>query len=133
MKRRIPSFLVLAMASTACTAEDMQPGPPGADDLWQLVSLDGAPFAARATLGFSDVASVRGQAACNSYAAPLTATWPAFGLGPVRATRMACPEAAAEDAFLSALAAMTAARLQDGQLILTAPDGHQMVFDAAQP
>lgn len=133
MKCRIPILLALAMASTSCTAEDTTDGPPGAEVLWQLVSLGGAPFDARATLGFSDVASVRGQAACNSYAAPLTATWPAFGLGPVRATRMACPEADAEDAFLSALAAMTAARLQDGRLILTAPDGLQMIFDAARP
>lgn len=121
------------MATTSCTAEDTGGGPPAPDALWQLAALDGTAFEQRATLAFSDAGSVRGQAACNSYAAPLTADWPAFGLGPMRVTRMACPDADAEDAFLAALAAMSEARLEDGMLILAGAGGRQMIFAPAQP
>jgi len=59
--------------------------------------------------------------------------WPAYGLGPMRVTRMACPEGPAEDAFLSALATMTAAGTAKGKPVLTDPQGRAMVFAPVQP
>ena len=89
------------------------------ETVWTLVELDGAPFAQRATLSFPDAGSVSGSAPCNRYFGPLIAEFPAFATGPLAATRMACLDLAAEERFLTALSAMTAAELRDGLLILT--------------
>jgi heat shock protein HslJ len=63
------------------------------------------------------------------------ATLPEFSLGPVRATRMACPDLPAETVFFEVLRAMQRAELDQGHLYLTGPEGRVMEFarDPAEP
>jgi heat shock protein HslJ len=111
----------------------MLASPVLADDptIWRLVSLNGEAFSARATLSYLPDGTLQGEAPCNGYGAQLTALPPAWALGPVRATRMACDALDAEAAFFAALSAMTTADQTADTLTLTAPDGATMVFTAS--
>jgi heat shock protein HslJ len=60
----------------------------------------------------------------------MKAAYPQFDTGPIGSTRMACPEMAAETAFLTALERATAAQLTDGTLTLSNTDGLSMIFNA---
>jgi heat shock protein HslJ len=99
---------------------------------FDLVTLDGAPLGTEAALEFLPGGMIRGQAPCNGFGAGQLAEWPGFALGPVRATKRACPALAAEQTFLSRLSDMQTARFEAGRLVLSDPGGGQMVF-APQP
>ncbi|MCU0803425.1 MAG: META domain-containing protein [Rhodobacteraceae bacterium] len=116
-------LLALALIATPAAAQD--------PTTWRLVSLNGADFAARATLSYLPDGTLQGEGPCNSYGGQLTALPPAWALGPVRATRMACDALDAETVFFNALSAMTAADATADTLTLTAPDGSTMVFTAS--
>ena len=116
-------LLALALLATPAMADD--------PITWRLVSLNGADFTARATLSYLPDGTLQGEAPCNSYGAQLSAMPPAWAIGPIRATRMACDNLAAETAFMAALSAMTAAVQAADTLTLTAPDGSSMVFTAS--
>lgn len=98
------------------------------DTVFHLAQIDGAPFAARATIDISVPGEVSGQGPCNSYAADQTAPYPWFDLGPIRSTRRACDSLQAEQQFLTTLRAMTIAELLGDTLILSNTDGAEMVF-----
>jgi heat shock protein HslJ len=96
---------------------------------WHLAAIDGVAFKAKATLRFEADGTMRGRAPCNSWGAANEAELPALKLGGIRATRMACARMADEQAFFTALLAMTEARRGGtGSLILTGPDGQNMEF-----
>jgi heat shock protein HslJ len=120
MLRLIPLLPVLLSACIA-TAET---GPE-----YQLVSFDGQPFTATATLAFSK-GSVGGEGPCNRWSARLASGPPDIRIGPVGATERACPDLAAEQAFFLALPAMQTAVTTGDTLTLTSPDGLVMVFRA---
>lgn len=98
---------------------------------WRLVSLNGADFTASATMTFLPDGTLQGDGPCNTYGGQLAALPPAWALGPVRSTRMACDALEAEAAFFTALSAMTTADQDTDTLTLTAPDGSTLVFAAA--
>lgn len=101
----------------------IDPGP------WRLIALDGAPFAARATLTQPGPGRIAGQAPCNRYTGTLRAGPPGFAAGPFAVTRMFCEGAMeAEAAFLTALEAMTAAEVAGDRLLLTGPAGRSLTF-----
>ncbi|MHC9235852.1 META domain-containing protein [Pseudooceanicola sp. 502str34] len=127
MKLLTPALL--ALLSTCATS-----GPELADPsrTWHLETLNGAPFTSRATLVL-DEARFSGRAPCNSYFGGWSGTYPAFSSTQIGATRMACPDLAEEDAFLKALGAANQARMDDGRLILTGPDDHELVFAEGAP
>jgi heat shock protein HslJ len=126
---------VLALATAIAMKPAMaQPRDPylEPDRVWVLETLGGAPFEADATLVFFEPGRFGGQAPCNRYGGALTADWPGFGVQGVFSTRMACPDLAAEGAFLAALSAMTQAALDaDGRLVLSNETGGQMEFRKA--
>lgn len=99
-------------------------------DRYRLTDLNGAPFEAEAMLDIRTPGQISGTAPCNSYSAAQTAPYPWFAAGPIRATRMACPDLPAEQAYFAALAAMTLAEAAGDILILSNTDGGQMVFQA---
>ncbi|EEW25416.1 META domain-containing protein [Rhodobacter ferrooxidans] len=127
MKTVAGLLLALAMAGGAARAQDL---PADAlATIWQLQSLDGAAFAATATVELATPGQLAGQAPCNRYGAELLAPLPAFRPGPIWATRMACADLRLEADFLAALAAMTQAELSEGPVLrLTGPDGRHMEF-----
>jgi heat shock protein HslJ len=95
---------------------------------WMLQRLDDQPFSARAEIDLSVPGQVSGHAPCNGFSGSRRGDWPDVEFGPLRSTRRACPELAAEHAFLMALQAMTRAEMREGQLVLTAQDGREMLF-----
>lgn len=102
-----------------------------ADTLWILQSLDGEPFPQRAELRLTEDGRVTGRAPCNRFFGQRTGRYPDLSFGAVAATRMACPDLAAETAFLAALADVTTAELVDDRLILTGAGAGALVFTAA--
>lgn len=121
-------FLIpLVLWATSVGAQDSMTAEQ-ANGLWQMVTLDGVAFESRAELDLTMPGRVAGHAPCNGFSGPQTAEWPAVSIGPLRVTRMACPELAQEHAFLSALSSMTGAELRDDALILRDDAGREMVF-----
>jgi heat shock protein HslJ len=118
-------LLALALLATPAMADNTTP------TTWRLTSLNGEAFSARATMVFLSDGTLQGEGPCNSFGGQLSALPPAWALGPVRSTRMACDALQAEAAFFTALSAMTAATETADTLTLTAPDGSSMVFSAS--
>ncbi len=125
------SLVLLVAALPACAADSVT-GYADLTSIYRLESIDGQPFRETATIAFPEPGRIAGQAPCNRWFGALAEPYPAFGPGPIGATRMACPDLDAEQAFFDALAAMTTASAEDGVLTLTGADGGVMVF-RAQP
>ena len=121
--------LVLIAALAGCVGGK---GISGCDDntIFRLIALDSAPFTARATIQFAEDGRVTGQAPCNSYFAAQTAPYPAFNVENIGATRMACPDLAAETQFFTALQSMSRSEVLGDTLILRNDAGREMVFKA---
>ncbi|WP_299025300.1 META domain-containing protein [uncultured Sulfitobacter sp.] len=117
-----------ALALSACRADETVRAYGGADRIWTLKELGGAVFPATATLRFPKEGEISGQGPCNRYFGAMTAPYPWFDAGPIGSTRIACPEMAAETAFLRALEAATLSEVAGDVLILSNTEGLQMVF-----
>ena len=124
----IASLTLAAGPTRAAEAIDPYSDP---DTTWVLQVLDGQVFEAGTTLSFPEPGRVAGKATCNNYSGEMTATYPEFEVGPLISTRMACPDMELEQVFLDALAAMRGAVATDYILVLTGPDGGEMVFTPA--
>ncbi|CAN1575165.1 HslJ Heat shock protein [Paracoccaceae bacterium] len=123
--RRFVFAFALAMSPVASPAEPIQ------DFEWRLLAIDGLLVDASVTtsLRIDAAGQVTGQASCNSYGAQNGAELPAFSLGPIRATRMACDKLTEEQVYFDALALMETMALDgDRTLILTGPQGRSMEF-----
>lgn len=102
--------------------------PVMAEDMpWRLIAVDGAEIGYSATIDLSQDGRISGQGPCNQYFAELTAELPEFRPGPIGATKMACPDLAAEGEFLALLAQMELAEVLDTELVLSGAD-HRMGF-----
>lgn len=123
-------ILLLLLALSACSAGQSVSKLADRTTEYVLVEIDGVPFAANATLRFPDAGKISGQAPCNSYFATQTVPYPWFGIEGVGATRMACPDLAAEAAYFGALEDMTQALVTNGRLTLSNSNGRRMVFEA---
>ena len=122
--RTLLALLLMVMPAMS-KAEDLT----GID--WLLVALDGVVFEAETTLHIEANGAIHGRAPCNRWSGTNRATLPKLDLGAIRSTRMACPQLTEEQAFFTALAGMTDARLDGtGSLILSNPDGRSMEFVA---
>ena len=122
---RLPALLTALLLSAApALAED----PPLTGTEWTLLAIDGKKVTASATLTLAEDGKIAGQAPCNRYFTANTATLPALTLDAIGATRMACEALADEAAYFSALQAMTEAKVHDGHLILTGPEGRTMEY-----
>ena len=132
-KSRLSLPLLLGcLALSACAGDETLSAyaPEGAE--YRLVEVDGAAFPARATLRLGANGAVSGEAPCNGFSTRILVPYPWFELGPIAATRRACPELEAETAFFAALSAMTISEASGPVLILSNTDGGQMVFEARQ-
>ena len=97
------------------------------DGLWRLDSLNGQPVAAEVTLDLSQADRVAGQGPCNRYFGERVALAPAFAVGALGATKMACPELALEADYFAALSAVTQVEESESRLVLAGP-GVELVF-----
>lgn len=129
---RLPALIPLVLAA-ACRGDETVAAYGAGASLWHLNGIDGAAFAARATLGFPAAGRIAGEAPCNAYSGRMAAPYPWFEATDIAATRRACPDLAAETAFFDALSAMTLAEVAGDTLILSTPEGCEMVFARIQP
>ncbi|QRF65495.1 META domain-containing protein [Ponticoccus alexandrii] len=115
--------LVAGLAASGCGAE-----PEAIPGLWQIETLDGEAFAARAMVDMSEPGRISGKAPCNGFSGSREGTLAAFELGPLMATKMACPDLSDESRFFEQLGAMTSAVEEGGKLVLSDGAGGGMVF-----
>lgn len=124
--------VVLIALIPACERDETVAAYGAADRTWALVELFGTPFDARATLRFPETGKIAGRGPCNSYDADMSVPYPWFQAGPIRATKRACPDLAAEQAFFEALTDMTLSEVLGDVLILRDDAGREMVFKASE-
>ncbi|MBL4927086.1 META domain-containing protein [Fuscibacter oryzae] len=102
---------------------------------WKLVSIDGQPFAANATLAIdTDKGRAFGQAPCNRWTGQIeTDPFPEWRIRKVAATMMACDKLAEEQVFFAAMQAMTHQAVGLGHLELVDQKGREMKFVPVTP
>lgn len=121
--------LLLALMAPMATAQEVDPnispslarplGPndPFSAEIFVLVSVQGQQSTYSAQISF-EAGRVAGLGPCNSFFADLTYSDAAFALGPIGATRKACPDLAAEAEFFKLLGQVTHADRREGQITL---------------
>lgn len=129
---RLALICAAALTLTACSADESIAAYGASGKVWTLVELDGAPFAATATLTFPEPGQIAGRAPCNQFFGSQTAPYPWFETGPLGSTMMACPDLAAESQYLTALSEMTLSEVSGPTLILSNDAGRSMVFTAQE-
>lgn len=101
--------------------------------IWKLVSIDGQPFAATATLVIEGDRAY-GQAPCNRWSGQIeTEPFPEWRIRKVAATMMACDKLAEEQVFFTAMQAMTHQAVGLGHLELVDQTGREMRFVPVAP
>ncbi|MFZ5964496.1 META domain-containing protein [Thalassococcus sp. BH17M4-6] len=121
-------FLACLAFVSACAQDETVFSYGAGERSFVLQSIDGAPVGARATLSFPAPGRISGQAPCNSFSGTQTVPYPWFNAGPLAVTRRACPDLAAEQAFLTALSEMTLVKVEEGTLRLSNDAGREMIF-----
>jgi len=110
-----------------------EPEPAQKPYFWRLMSIDGVPFAAGATLAIDDGRAF-GQGPCNSWTGKVYATpFPEWRIRDVVATELACDDLPAEARFLAAMDDMTHAAVGIGDLDLVDQKGRAMKFVPLAP
>lgn len=123
---RLPVFLCSVLSLAACVTPALSDdGIAGVD--WHLVGLEGQEVGWAASLRFEGD-KVTGKAPCNRWFATNAAALPAVSIQSIGATKMACPDLAAESAYFETLQAMQRAELDQGHLFLIGPEGRVVEF-----
>ena len=102
---------------------------------WTLVSLGGQPLpqGTRPPTAIFDGARLAGFGGCNRYTGQVQDTGPgAISIGPVAATKMACPPPAMEVRYFAILSPVTQYRVAGSRLVLSGPSG-ELTFERATP
>lgn len=106
--------ICLALAATAAHAGETGLAALKSEAQWQIHEITGAPVPEGVAPSFGMAAAGRlaGTGGCNRFAAPISEEAGRLVIGPVVATRMACPppQMAVERAVFEALERVTAAR-----------------------
>lgn len=126
----LTALLALMLGVAPVLANGDAPVPPEyIAPQWMLVAIDGQPAPARATIELIEPGRIAGQGPCNRWFAGQSGALPEFRAEAIGATKMACPDMAAEAAFFDALQAMTRAEVTGPvTLTLTGPEGRSMEF-----
>ena len=121
---------VLLLGLAGCAGDETISGFLDPASSWRLIELNSEPFTTDATLRFPEQGRITGAGPCNNFTATQSAPYPWIEIGPIAATRRACPELDAEATFFAALGAMTLAEVSGPVLILSNDAGAEMVFEA---
>ena len=95
-----------------------------------VTELAGQPFEASASVRFPEPGLVQGRGPCNAYSASQNAPYPWIQIDPIMATKVACPDLAAEDAFFAFLSGATLVEVSGPVIILTNEAGETLVARA---
>ena len=120
-------ILLLFLVTVGCSDETVS-GYADRGAVYRLIELDGAAYPARATIAFPEEGRAMGDGPCNSWSASQAAPYPWIELGPIAATRRACPELPAETEFFAALGQASLVEVTGSILILSGEV--RMVFEA---
>jgi heat shock protein HslJ len=120
--------LAASLGLAGCFQDETVAGYGAADKIWVLTELNGIPFAATATLTFPDRGRIAGQAPCNGYTAEMSVPYPWFEINALVTTRKSCPDLAYEAMYLAQLSRMSLSEILGDVLLLSTPDGEEMVF-----
>lgn len=102
--------------------------------MWNLRFIDGVGAVdSKATFHLEEDGKVTGRAPCNRYFASATVDGDKIEIGKPGATMMACeqPLMAQEGAFFTALEKVASFRIENGNLVLAAADGRDLLRFAA--
>lgn len=124
--------MLMALALSGCVGDETLRTYGAADRDWHLQSIDGSGFTARAIVRFPDRGVISGEGPCNSFSGKQEAPYPWFEVKAIAATKRACPDLSQEAAFFAALRFMTLAEVSGDVMILSTPDGREMVFEAKE-
>ena len=105
----------------ACAAPAPSPAPADPTGEWLLASLHGEPVADPVSLTLRD-GEASGVGPCNRFRGSAAVRGETIALGPLVATRRACPGLALEDAWLGALTDATRFAVSGPALTLFGPD-----------
>jgi heat shock protein HslJ len=135
MSRRLlaAALLLAACGETASQAPEPRPLPARSltGQTWVLDRLGAEAIERPVTATFA-AGRVTGVAPCNSFSGPYAAEGTALRIGPLAATRRACPDLALEGRFLDGLGRTASARFTAAQMeLLDAAGAPLMVFVAA--
>lgn len=129
MRKRL-FFATFFMLCTSCGPDETISAYANPLSIYVLQSLNGEPIAARADISFPEKGTVSGNGPCNVFQATQSAPYPWLALGPIAATRRACPDLALESAYFQALEAVTLVEVSGPFLLLTNTDGLELVFQS---
>lgn len=132
MMTKFASLALLMAVLSACQGDETVRDYGGIGKIWTLQELSGKKFTASAMLAFTQAGKIAGDAPCNSYSATMSAPYPWFEAGPIAATKRACPNLREETAFFHALSKVTLSEVLADTLVLSNPDGLEMVFKASE-
>jgi heat shock protein HslJ len=122
-------LILFSLALAACGPDETISAFGGGDD-YVLQEMNGTAITVPITLNIADSGQISGQAPCNGYSADQSAPYPWFALGPIAATRRACPELALETQYFETLARMTIAEVSGPVLILSNEAREMLVFQS---
>ena len=125
--------LLAALALAACVTPALSEDEIAGVD-WLLVGLEGQTVDWAASLRIEGD-KLSGKAPCNRWFGTNAAALPAVAIQGIGATKMACPDLAAESAYFETLQAMQAVEADQERLFLIGPEGRTMEFarDADAP
>ena len=95
-------------------------------DMFQLVEMNGKPVSKIIMISFEENGRVTGQAPCNRYFATQDAPLPWFKIGPIGATKMACPDLGLEAQYFELLGKVSLAEIAEDVLLLS--DDNQVLL-----
>ena len=97
--------------------------------VYQLVELDNSSVNSAITLEIVKAKTLAGRAPCNRYNTTINAPMPWFEIGPISATKRACPDLAIEQKYFNLLSQARFAEIHQGQIILSNDQGVLLVFE----
>ena len=103
---------------------------PTGSATYVLTEMNGTPAPAAATITFPRKGRIEGAGPCNGYWAEQSVPYPWIKIGAIASTRKTCPHQAFETAYFTALGTVSLAEVLGAVLILSSPDGAELVFKA---
>ena len=124
--------LVPLLAIPQCAPDETVSGYADPSAVFALTELNDESFGGAVTIQFPEEGKVVGNGPCNSFSAEQTAPYPWIAIGPIAATKRACPDLDTEAAFFAALERMTLIEVSGPALILSNDDGESLVFSQTE-
>lgn len=132
----IGTLAILVAGCCPCRKYQRLYGAPLVGTQWQLIQLDGKDLPepdSRFTLHFASRKQVDGTSGCNRFSADCEAEPDGhLHIGVIATTRMSCPEAEREAAFLKMLHATVRYELDAKMLVLSDSVGVRAIFQARE-